>query len=225
MFSTRSSTYALVALLAAAPAFSQDMSYGLHVIQSRPQGEMASHVGRGYGANGTFLLRADSMSILSVRADLGVLQYGNDTRDVTIGDAAADGLRLELRTSNYIVPFTIGLQLAAPTGMVRPYVNAGAGFQAYFTETTLSDKRGYVSFASTTNQADFVASASVGGGVYVPIIIRSKTLMFDAGAQYLQGGRASYLTSDSITSGSTTLTPLKSDAHVVVIKLGASLQW
>ena len=40
MFIARSSTYALVALLAAAPAFTQQTSYGINAIQSRPQGDM-----------------------------------------------------------------------------------------------------------------------------------------------------------------------------------------
>jgi hypothetical protein len=110
---------------------------------------------------------------------------------------------------------------------LRPYVNAGVGAQAYFTETTLESGRAGSDIAGTTNESDFVASMTVGGGVYTALPLRGHQLDLDIGVQYLDGNRARYLApvSVSATTGVLSARPMESSAHLLILKVGARFGW
>jgi hypothetical protein len=242
MFSARRITLSLVASLIAVTAAAQDstsvretpsklarrFSYSVAFTQSRPQDELARNVGIGYGISAAALFRLDEAGMLAIRADLSGLQYGTASRPITLGDAAGSNIALTLRTSNYIMPMSVGPQVMWPSGVLRPYLNAGIGMQAYFTETTLEGDRVGSHIASTTNQSDAVASLTVGGGVYAALPVRGRKVELDAGVQYLDGGRARYLAAanvDATTGALTTTPPVESSAHLLVLKLGARIGW
>jgi hypothetical protein len=231
---TRSITISLAAMLASTTAFAQDtsftqrLSYGLTVVQSRPQGELARHVGLGYGANASLLVRLDDSGLWSIRGDIGGVQYGDASRDMTLGDPHVDGLKLKLSTTNYIMPMSLGLQLARSTGLVRPYVNAGVGLQVFVTDTQLRSESDFMwsGFANTTNRSDCVGSVMAGGGLYLVLPIRRRSVMIDAGLQYFDGARASYLVPSATNDpAAPSMTSVNSSAHLVTIKLGARLAW
>jgi opacity protein-like surface antigen len=241
MFTTRSITLSFLAMQFAVSAGAQDstsaqnpvstfarrFSFTASVIHSRPQGELARNVGLGYGINGAAMFRLDASGVFSLRGDVGGLQYGNVSRTLTLGDIAGNQFDLRLRTSNYIVPMTVGAQVTLPTGMVRPYANAGVGAQAYFTETTLESGRAGSNIASTTDESDFVASMTVGGGAYIALPLRGHQLDLDIGVQYFDGSRARYLAPASVneTTGVLSTRPIESSAHLLVLKLGARFGW
>lgn len=241
MHSTRALTYSLAALLItsvcaaqdstetrnSASALAQRLSYGLTFMQSRPQGELARRVGLGYGANGSVLFRLDDKGWLSLRGDIGAVQYGDASREVDLGDPQIDGLRFRVNTTNYIMPIGLGAQVTLPSGLVRPYLNAGVAAQVFFTETELRSDRAGSNIASTTNRSDGVASMMVGGGLYFVLPIRSRSVLIDAGVQYLDGGRASYLvpTATNDATGRPSFVGVSSGAHLMVIKLGARIGW
>jgi hypothetical protein len=197
------------------------------VIQSRPQGALARRVGLGYGGNASLLVRLDDSGMWSMRGDIGGVRYGDASRDVTIGDPNTDGLRMKLTTTNYILPMSVGPQLSRPTGIVRPYVNAGVALQVFMTETALGSDNFGSGFANTTNKTDCVGSLMAGGGVYVALPIRAKTVMIDAGVQYFDGARANYFVpaAKPRNAETPTMTAVESSAHLLVIKLGARIAW
>ena len=174
-------------------------SFGLSVIQTRPRGALAQNIGFGYGLNGSYQFRLDRAGVLSLRADAGVVDYGNESKRVALSETIGDRVQVNVRTTNYIVPLSIGPQLTWPTGMFRPYVNAGVGGQAYFTQSDVEGTSDLTSFASTTNQSDFAASWMAGGGVYVPVVAGKVNVQLDLGLQYLAGSTARYLARGSIT--------------------------
>src|SRR4051794_36876924 len=53
-------------------------SGSVSLVQTRPQGAFGKNIGFGYGVNGAYLLRLDRAGILSIRADIGVVDYGNE---------------------------------------------------------------------------------------------------------------------------------------------------
>ncbi|HEY4307502.1 MAG TPA: hypothetical protein VGM82_23715 [Gemmatimonadaceae bacterium] len=199
-------------------------TFGLSVIQTRPQGELARNIGFGYGLNGSYLFRLDRAGVLSLRADVGVVDYGDESKRSALSETIGDRVQVDVRTTNYIVPLSIGPQLTWPTGAFRPYVNAGVGGQAYFTESDVEGTGNLSSFANTTNQSDFAASWIAGGGVYAPIVAGKWNVQLDLGLEYFGGGTARYLGRGSITDlsgGQVSVSSMQSDTHVVVVHLGA----
>jgi opacity protein-like surface antigen len=195
-------------------------------MQSRPQGAFGRNVGIGYGVNGAYLFRLDEAGIWSIRADAGILNYGNESRQTALSDAVGGRVQVDVKTSNYIVPLFVGPQLAWPNGPVRPYVNVGVGGQAFFTESHLEGVDGGSSVGSTTNHSEWTTAWTTGGGLLVPVYIGKTSVQLDLGMQYVRGGRASYLAPGSIVDlpgARIDVTPLQSTTHLVVIRIGARI--
>jgi hypothetical protein len=200
------------------------------LIQTRPQGALAENVGLGYGLNGAYLFRLDRAGVFSIRADVGVVEYGDESQRTALSGTVGGRVQVNVRTTNYIVPMSVGPQIMWPTGLIRPYVNAGIGGQAFFTESRVDNVANGSSvgpaIAYTTNQSDFVASWVVGGGIYAPISAgkagQSRVLL-DLGVQYVNGGNARYLAPGSIVdlpNGEARITASSSTTHLVVVRAG-----
>jgi opacity protein-like surface antigen len=201
-------------------------AFDITVVQSRPQGAFGRNVGLGYGLDGAYLLRLDDAGVLSLRVNAGIVSYGNESRRTPLSESVGGRILVNVKTSNYIVPMSIGPQLTWPAGQFRPYVNAGVGGQAFFTESHLEGTDDRTAFASTTNHSSFASSWALGGGVYVPIDLRGANVQLDLGLQYLGGGRTRYLAPGSITDlpgASISITPMESSTHLVMVRLGARI--
>jgi len=199
----------------------------LSVIQSRPQGTLGKNIGLGYGVDGAYLLRLDDTGIWSLRASIGGVSYGGESHRATLGGSVGGRVTLDVTTSNYIVPMSVGPQVSWPTGIVRPYVNAGVGAQLFSTESSLQGSGDHTTFASTTNHSALAAAWSIGGGVYLPLYAGKRHLDLDLGVQYFGGGTARYLAQGSIidqTGGQVTVIPLESTTHLAIVRLGARLR-
>jgi opacity protein-like surface antigen len=195
-------------------------------MQSRPQGAFGRSVGLGYGVNGAYLFRLDDAGVWSLRADAGVVTYGGESRRAALSESIGDRVRVDVETHNYILPLTIGTQLEWPSGPVRPYVNAGVGGQLLFTESHLEGTESESSFASTTNHSAWTSTWVAGGGVAMPVYVGKTSVHLDLGVQYVAGGRTQYLTSGSIQDlpgGAIRITPVESDTHMLLVRLGARI--
>jgi opacity protein-like surface antigen len=242
-FSSSPARAALLLAIAATSASAQDSTAGrsverglstlarrsaasLTVVQSRPQGEFGRSVGLGYGIDGAYLLRLDDSGVWSLRFSAGVVSYGNESRRTPLSESIGGRVQVDVKTDNYIVPMSIGPQLTWPTGSVRPYVNAGVGGQAFFTESRVQSSDDLISFASTTNHSSFAASWSAGAGIYVPVYYGKTSVKLDLGVQYLNGGRTRYLSRGSIIDlpgAQISVTPLESTTHLVLVRFGARI--
>jgi hypothetical protein len=198
----------------------------ISVAQSRPQGAFGQRVGLGYGASGAYLFRLDDAGVLSLRADVGIMTYGGESRRSMLSETIGGRVEVNVETSNYIAPILIGAQLARPSGTLRPYVNVGAGGQAFFTESSVRGTSNALDFASTTNHSAWAPAWAVGGGVAMPVYTGKASVQLDLGAQYVAGGRARYLTEGSIVDlpgGAISVTPVESATHLVVVRFGARI--
>jgi hypothetical protein len=196
------------------------------VAQSRPQGAFGDRVGLGYGASGAYLFRLDDAGVLSLRAEVGVMSYGGESRRSVLSESVGGRVQVNVETSNYIVPVLFGVQLMRPNGLIRPYVNAGAGGQAFVTESSVRGTSTVIDFASTTNHSAWAPAWAVGGGVAMPVYTGKASVQLDLGAQYVAGGRARYLTEGSIVDlpgGAISVTPVESATHLVVVRVGARI--
>jgi len=206
--------------------FEQRSSGGFSVIQSRPAGAFRNNIGFGYGANAFYAFRLDTKGYLSLRADAGVLGYGSEHFQVPLSPTIGGRIQVKVSTTNYIVPLSIGPQLAWPTGKFRPYVNAGFGTQIFFTDSNVEGSDDSWEFANTTNQSDWTRSWVAGGGVYMPVYDGRPKVSIDLGLQYHNGGRAQYLKPGSIKdlpNSQIQITPMESDTHMMLVRLGVRI--
>ncbi len=202
-------------------------SLSLSMIQSRPQGAFGRNIGLGYGLDGAYLLRLDRAGIWSLRASAGVASYGNESRRTALSETVGGRVAVNVTTTNYLVPISVGPQLSWPTGVFRPYVNVGVGAQAFFTESRVQGTASPVVLASTTNHSTAVASWSFGGGVYLPLYAGKTRVDLDLGAQYVAGGSTRYLAAGSIVdlpAAQISVTPVESRTHMAVIRIGARVR-
>ncbi len=201
-------------------------SVNVSLMQNRPQGDFGRNVGFGYGADAAYLFRLDDDGFWSLRANVGVVNYGNESSRTPFSETVGGRVTVDVRTSNYIVPMSVGPQLAWPTGPVRPYANAGVGGLAFFTESSVQGTSDFTPMASTVNHSSMVGTWDLGGGVYMPLSVSKVKVDVDLGVQYYNGGRARYLSKGSIVDlpdAQISVTPLESATHMTMVRLGVRL--
>jgi hypothetical protein len=230
---TLAALLALIILAGASPAAAQ---YGLETRSARatlgggafvaqPVGEFKNYVNNGFGGGGHLLLRVDPQGFLALRADVGYLIYGHETKRVSLPSAGR--VELDVTTSNNILTYSIGPQLMVATGPIRPYVNAMAGGAYFFTESSVGGSDNSDTFASTRNFGDNVPSYGYGGGVFVPLAVRNTHIGLDVGARFIRNGHTRYLREGGITDipgGGYTVSPIESETNLVVYHIGISAQ-
>jgi hypothetical protein len=134
---------------------------------------------------------------------------------------------VDVETSNNIVNFGGGLELAIPTPAVRPYVFGQLGSGYFYTQSSVEGSDDTFEFARTTNYHDWVFSRQVGGGLQIPLG-RSRSgvgVHLDLGATYNLNGEARYLREGSIeevSPGNYAFHPIRSEANLVTWRIGVS---
>lgn len=199
----------------------------LSLVQSRPQGAFGRNIGLGYGVDGAFLLRIDGAGVWSLRASLGMISYGDESRRTALSEAVGGRVNVDVKTSNYLIPVSIGPQVAWQTGPVRAYANAGIGGLGFITESHVQGTSDVNAVAVTTNHSSFAGSWVLGGGVYVPLSVRARQVQLDLGVQYFNGGNTQYLAPGSIVdlpNAQLAVTPLESATHTTMVRIGVRVQ-
>ncbi|HVX41581.1 MAG TPA: hypothetical protein VHB25_18625 [Gemmatimonadaceae bacterium] len=207
-------------------AFALRSAGAFSAIQSRPLGAMAHNIGFGYGVDGAYLFRLDHAGVFSLRAELALAQYGDESKRVRLSNSIGDRIQVDVVTNNDLAVASFGPQIARPNGTIRPYVNGGIGAQFFFTDSHVNGANDSFDFANTTNQHDWTPVWVAGGGVMVPLYERRVRVLLDAGVQYLNGGHARYLRPGSIQDfpdGHIEITPLESDTHMALVHLGVRI--
>jgi hypothetical protein len=199
---------------------------GLQVVGAASVGEFADYVDGGIGlaANLVWPVRAEHP--FAVRADVGWIVYGSDTRRVCFQSTDCF-VSLDLTTTNSILFVNAGPQLMLQHGPVRPYLNANAGFAYFSTTSSVKGDDDGDAFASDTNFDDFTFAWGGGGGVLIPLSSGRTPVALDLGATYHHNGTVEYLTEGDIEAnpdgGPPIITPTRSEANFVAIRLGVSI--
>jgi hypothetical protein len=129
-------------------------SVAVAFIHARPVGALATNIGFGYGGSAALLLPVDRRGVLSLRADVGVAEYGHEETRTAFSETVGGRVDVKVRTSNAVVPFHIGLELSPDLGVILPYVNGGIGGQGFYTESSVEPLGGGLPLATTVNQWD-----------------------------------------------------------------------
>lgn len=208
------------------PLFPTRFTIAGDLLVAQPKGEFGSNVDQGFGGNVVFMYKLDRAGVFSMRADLGAMQYGNETKRVPFLPFTGRVL-LDVTTSNNVFWGAIGPQMQLLTkGPVRPYVNGAVGLQGFVTESALSGSDESWDYASTTNSDDVTFAYILGGGVYIPLGKNSTSASLNIGARYHFGGTARYLREGDITDnpdGTITLNHRSSKTDVIMWQMGVSV--
>lgn len=195
---------------------------GVDFIAADPLGDFGKAVDAGYGLDVGFHVPVAAEGGLALKADAGFIIYGYDRSGVCLAPPVGCRIDLDLTTSNNIFFAGVGPELVAPTGQLRPYVDAAVGFSYFFTHSSLEGNDAD-SFGGTTNFDDLVTHTRLGGGLRARL---GRTVLLDLGAQYHRNGVAEYLREGDIVDnpdGSITLHPRRTEANLLVYRIGVTI--
>ncbi len=229
---TLAALLAFLTLVGASPAAAQygfgarptRTALGGGVAVAQPIGEFKNYVNTGFGGGGHFMMRVDPQGFFALRADVGFLIYGHETKHVPMPGAGR--VEFEVSTSNNILTYSIGPQLMVPTGPIRPYINATAGGAYFFTESSIGGVDNAADFASTRNFGDNVPSYGYGGGVFIPFAMRYADVGLDLGARFVRNGHTRYLREggiEDLPTGGYVVSPIESETNFVLYHVGVNV--
>ncbi|GMV09579.1 MAG: hypothetical protein AMXMBFR55_13130 [Gemmatimonadota bacterium] len=156
-----------------------------------PQGDFRDNVKQGFGVDGNVHYKLDRQGIFSLGGELGFLGYGRETKRVSLSSTIGR-VNVDMTTSNNIFWMGVGPQLTVPSGPIRPYVNATAGFSVFWTESSVEGSWDNEPFAKSTNYDDATFAWTGGGGFLIPIGA-SRQGALDIGVRYHGNGNVRYL--------------------------------
>jgi hypothetical protein len=202
-----------------------------------PTGEFRDHVDVAGGFSGYALYGAPARA-LALRLDANVLLYGTETSRTVVAGTGGRVLADRVTTDNWMASATVGPQLAATSGRVRPYANAFAGV-SYFATTSevprlrrtgavfapaerFMNRRHFDSFLTTTHFDD--TALSYGGGAGLLVRLGRGGTALDVGVRYVANGRVRFLAEGDLEDapGGATFSTRRSRADRVEVRLGIS---
>jgi hypothetical protein len=192
----------------------------------QPVGDLGANIGTGLGGGAAGLFRLDRAGLWSLRADLGIGGYGSESKHVPLSPTIGGRIQVDVNTTNYVFVGGIGPQFTMPSGIIRPYVNAGAAFQLFFTDSNVEGADDNWEFANTTNHSDWTPAWTTGGGVYIPLHYGRTPVLLDLGATYYLGGHATYLKPGSIEdlpNSQIRITPMESNTPLLLWRIGVKI--
>lgn len=210
---------------------------GFGMVIGVPVGDFGDNVEIAAGLSGQFDVGL-GRSPISVGGELTYLWYGNQSRDVPLGELP--DLSVPVDPSNDTVPvetsndiFTLYGRVRAQQreGRVRPYVDGLIGFIDLVTTTTVEGEEwctwsgtyttcGHL-VDSVTNLRDIAFSAGAGAGIMVAFTSSPRSARLDIAVRYLYGGEAEYLKEGFIPwEGGPELQPRRSRTDMVIVNIG-----
>ncbi|TVP76283.1 MAG: hypothetical protein EA352_06195 [Gemmatimonadales bacterium] len=214
---------------AAAPEWSDPprVHVGGHGIVAQPVGEFSDYVRVGGGVSGFGRVALDRAGLVSLRADLSFLTYGQERQRVCLVQPCR--VEVDLITSNDILLLDAGPELRIPLmgsdGRVGLRAGAGAGLAYFSTRSRVEDNDGET-VASDDNYSDTGLGWRAGGGLEVALSRGRTPVALDLGVEYRGNGRREYLTSGDITDlpdGSLEFNVRRSDADFLLWRVGVSV--
>jgi hypothetical protein len=195
---------------------------------AQPEGEFKNYVSAAFGASGHLIQHLDDRGIFSIRAELGLLVYGNRTARQTLGGGALGLIDVDVTTSNNIMFGGIGAQITLPTDVIKPYVTGSIGFSYFFTESQITGTNDQSTpFASSNNFSDNGFMTMYGGGILIPFKDGKNPIALDLGAQFHNNPDIEYLTRNSIVfngaNNPPTITAYRSQANFVTYRIGVTV--
>jgi hypothetical protein len=224
----------IVTLIALGFIFSSHIGYARHFHGSMafsmgfPQGEFKDNIDRiALGLDLTFGVDLGKSPFM-VGIDLGILNYGTDKRYEYLYDLPELWFQVE-HDYNMLQALVFLRFHPAKNGRVRPYIDALAGFNYLWSDTSLDDD-GDDEIRLAVNYDDFAFSYGLGGGLLIKLgrkKARGIESFIDLRVRYIFGGKAEYLTKGSILVENEELTYIvyESRTDLLTLQIGFGLNF
>ena len=197
----------------------------INLVGADPVGEFGELVDGGFGANVGGRLAIDNAGAVSLRLDGGFMVYGHERTSLCFPPPIGCRIGADLTTTNHIGYLGVGPELAIP-GAVSPYVFGTVGFSYFGTSSSLSGLDDDEDLFNTRHYSDWVTATRLGGGIRTQVGSTSHgPVAIDVGVEYHRNGVAEYLSEGDILDhpdGSITLFPNRTEANMLVMRLGVS---
>jgi opacity protein-like surface antigen len=194
---------------------------------ARPSGDLQQNVSKAGGAQAHLRVRLDQHGLVSLRAQVGWLNYGNETRRTCL--ATTPGCRVEVRvnTINGILFAGVGPEVAFQIGRLRAYGHGLVGASRFATVSAIDGGILPDFVAGDENFGDSGFAWSTGGGLQLPI---TRRVALDLGMNYQGHGERAYLLKGGLSDnadGSLVFAPKRSTANLFAFRFGvtSSLGW
>jgi len=200
------------------------MFTGGELLFAFPAGEFAENVDFGIGIGGHARFPLDASDLLSLRFDLGFINYGNETIRICVTQPCR--VTGDLTTSNNIAFAGVGPELGIGSGAARLYANVSIGFAYFGTSSSVSGSSNQESFASSTNFDDVTFAWMGGPGFRLQLSRGRVPFWLDVGGRFHGNGEARYLRRGDIRDepdGSVTITPRQGETNLWTLRLGVSV--
>lgn len=231
---THLSALILIILIFVKPVTAQEINASINLQGVFPQNEFRESIDTdGIGLNINGLYRFGD-SPFGMGLDFNFINFGRDTRDEPLSSTIPD-LRVRVENEYNLVQGLAVARVQSPDGTVRPFAEGLAGFNYFFTQTSIEDRRnqGGEPIATDTNFEDWGFAWGGGGGLMIRVFDRrgSENLTrenplaagyLNLGVRYLNGSEAEYLREGSIVvdNGSVTYETLRSRTDMLLIQFG-----
>jgi len=195
-----------------------------------PKGDFADNLeDPGFGLVGHYAW--SPAPAFAVGAGLGYMIYGSETRVVEL-PLVED---VDLTTTNNLAAFHLLMQLRAPHGPVRPYLEGRFGGQYLWTESKLEDQGRWDDdeVGKEVNYDDFALVYGGGGGLLIglrsprPTDRKPWALDLDVKALWLIGEKARYLTEGGIVlvDDRPVFSPSESETDLLHVEVGVNMRF
>jgi hypothetical protein len=220
-------------------ADAQELDASLNLQIVIPQNEFNESIdAMGGGINVQGLYRFPQ-SPFGLGLDFNFINFGRDTREEAFSPTIPE-LRVRVENEYNLVQGFMVAKVQPQDGILRPYAEGLAGFNYFYTQTTIENRgnSGGEPIATDTNFDDWGFAWGGGGGIMIRVFDRRGSANYTAleqigagyinlGARYLNGSNAEYLREGSIVveNGSVTYDTLQSRTDMLIFQLGFVLRF
>lgn len=220
-------------------ATAQEINTGADLQVVVPQNEFFESINtNGVGLHAFGLYRFGE-SPFGLGLDFNFINFGKDTRDEALSPTIPD-LQVRVENEYNLVQGLMLARVQSPDGIFRPYAEGLAGFNYFYTQTSIENRRnqGDEPIATDTNFEDWAFAWGGGGGLMIRVFDRRGSESYNsqnpvaagyinAGVRYLNGSEAEYLKEGSITieNGSVSYETLQSRTDMLMIQFGFVLRF
>ena len=209
----------------------------LAAVASQPVGEFRQNAKWGFGGDGAVTLAVDRGGIFSLRGEGSIVGYSAGRSEFVASVGFGQQVLLEEKATNHISTWSIGPQLAVPTGPVRPYVAGTIGLAHFSTATTISVPREETSTGQPytldqrTNFSHTGRTVGGVGGVLVPLTALGLNLgaaMLDVGVRYQRNAHARFVRPGDVQLNETatpSITASEGQANVLSYRVGVATRF
>ena len=211
---------AIVAFASPASAQTKQLAGG-YLVGSFPMGDWGKVAGFGLGLDGTDIIRMSPSKTFAWRSTLGLLYNFSRTEGVPPANVGAND-KLELETKNWSLFFGLGPELAKQSGPVIPFLYGTAGFDTYWTSSTLQGTAGGSAYSAEhgDSRISFAWAAGVGNRRAV-----SEGAMGEISVEYRSGLDHKYVLPGEVTAsgGAVTADRASRTSDQILVRIGTVL--